>query len=215
MAAFPNSIEGMENLVSSIAVIRDTANARSHVDQLLEISRDDPLLLNSLINNLLFVGLVDESVALAEDVLERYAEHSFIVYQAHRTLLWAGKVEEARRWAQVIRGSEFPAENILLAELRQACAEGDTDAARELAAKLLEPRDSDTSVHYITMQIMNRPDEAHRFLVEKDLDIHELVSFMTYPYFNHTLFPELVASLERQGIERPFIESPPYACPAD
>jgi TolB-like protein len=215
METFPNSIEGMERVISSISLVRDMARARSHVDRLLAMSRDDPLLLNSLINNLLFVGLIDEAVALSEDVLGRYSEHSFLVYQAHRTLLWAGKVQEARRWAQVLRGSEFPIENIYLVELRQACAEGDLDRAREFADKLLAPRDSDDSVHYITMQIMNDPEDAHRFLVERNLTIHELKSFMNYPYFDHTYFPKLVASLERQGIERPFIKSPPYACPAD
>ena len=215
MEAFPNSIEGMTRVISSISLVRNTARARSHVDRLLAISRDDPLLLNALINNLLFVGLVDEAVALSEDVLERYSEHSFLVYQAHRALLWAGKAEEARRWAQVLRGSEFPIENIYLVELRQACAEGDLDRAREFVDKILVPRDTDDSVHYITMQVMNRSDDAHRFLIERDLNIHELKSFMNYPYFDHTLFPELVASLERQGIERPFIKSPPYACPAD
>jgi hypothetical protein len=205
----------MERLISSISPVRDTARARSHVDRLLAISRDDPLLLNSLINNLLFVGLVDEAVALSEDVLDRYSEHSFLIYQAHRTLLWAGKVDESRQWAQVIRGSEFPIDNIYLVELRQACAEGDLEKAREFTDKIMVSRNTEDSVHYITLQVMSRPDEAHRFLVEKKLNLHEVKSFMTYPYFDHTYFPELVASLERQGIERPFIKSPPYACPAD
>jgi hypothetical protein len=65
------------------------------------------------------------------------------------------------------------------------------------------------------MQIMSRPDEAHQLLIEKDLNIHELQSFMNYPYFDHRYFPELVESLERQGIERTFVEGPPYACVAD
>jgi hypothetical protein len=71
------------------------------------------------------------------------------------------------------------------------------------------------SVRYITMQIMDRPDDAHRMLAETSLNAHELKSFMNYPYFDHTFFPELVASLERQGIERPFIKGPPYVCAAD
>ncbi|MEJ2273449.1 MAG: hypothetical protein P8Y01_02580 [Woeseiaceae bacterium] len=215
IAAFPNSIEGMENLMASIALIRDTDKARTYVDRVLEISRDDPLLLNSLINNLLFVGLVDQAVALAEEALGRHSEHSFIVYQSHRALLWAGRVEEARKWARVIRGSEFPIENVYLAELRQACAESDIDAARQLAGKLMEPQDTDASVRYIALQIMGRPDDAHRTLAETGLNVHELKSFLTYPYFDHTYFPELVASLERQGIERPFIKGPPYVCAAD
>ena len=62
---------------------------------------------------------------------------------------------------------------------------------------------------------MNRPAEAHQWLIDQELVLHNLMSFMNYPYFDHTYFPEIVARLERQGIERPFIEGPPYACPAD
>ena len=215
MNAFPNSIEGMTRLISSIAPTRGTEKARSHVDRLLEISRDDPLLLNALINNLLFVGLVDDAVALASDVLQRHSEHSFVVYQAHRALLWAGHVDEARRWAQVLRGSEFPVQNVYLVEIRQACAEGDLARAQRFFDKVLNIEDPDGSVHFIAMQIMSRPDEAHQLLIEKDLNIHELQSFMNYPYFDHRYFPELVESLERQGIERTFVEGLPYACVAD
>jgi hypothetical protein len=173
------------------------------------------LLLNALINNLLFVGLVDDAVALASDVLQRHSEHSFVVYQAHRALLWAGHVDEARRWAQVLRGSEFPVQNVYLVEIRQACAEGDLARAQRFFDKVLNIEDPDGSVHFIAMQIMSRPDEAHQLLIEKDLNIHELQSFMNYPYFDHRYFPELVESLERQGIERTFVEGPPYACVAD
>ena len=212
---FPNSIEGMEQLIGTIASIRDTELARSYVSQLLELSHDDPLLLNALINNLLFVGLVDEAVALARDVLDRFSEHSFLVYQSHRTLLWAGHVEEARKWAQMIRGSEFPPQNIYLVELRQACAEGDVERARQFVEKIVSSGANEASTVYIANQIMSRSDDAHQFLIDQELGLHELMSFMNYPYFDHTYFPEIVARLERQGIERPFIKGPPYACPAD
>ena len=210
--AFPNSIEGMEQLIGSIAAIRDTERARSYVDQLLELSHDDPLLLNGLINNLLFVGLVDETAALARDVLERFSEHSFLVYQSHRALLWDGHVEEARRWAQVIRGSEFPVQNIYLVELRQACAEGDLERAQQFFDSVLTSGGYETSTVYIANQIMGRPVAAHEWLIERELGVYELMSFMNYPYFDHTYFPEIVARLERQGIERPFVQGPPYAC---
>ena len=213
--AFPNSIEGMEQLIGTIALIRDTERARAYVGQLLELSHDDPLVLNALINNLLFVGLVDEAVALARDVLERYSEHSFLVYQSHRALLWAGHVEEARRWAQQIRGSEFPPQNIYLVELRQACAEGDPERARQFEEKIVASGANEVSTIYIANQIMNRPGEAHQWLIEQELGVYELMSFLNYPYFDHTYFPEIAGRLERQGIERPFVTGPPYACALD
>ncbi len=71
------------------------------------------------------------------------------------------------------------------------------------------------SIVYISMQIMSRPEEAHQVLVDAKLDAHALASFLNYPYFDHNYFPEFTAILEQQGIDRPFISGPPYACKPD
>ena len=208
---YPNDINGHIELYGAFANLRDTEGARQHVARLVDMSHDDPLALNAVINNLLFVGLVDEAVALARDVLDRYPEHSFLVYQAHRALLWDGHVEEARRWARVLESSEFPPENILAVRLRQACAEGDVAAAQAYASELLDT-EIEVAIRFITLQIMNRPEDAHQLLVDAGLSLHGLNSFLNYPYFDHTHFPELVAKLDEQGIKRSFIAGPPYAC---
>ena len=61
---------------------------------------------------------------------------------------------------------------------------------------------------------MNRPDDANQLLLDASLDVYALASLLNYPYFDHTLFPDLAAKLEQQGIDRPFITSPPYRCDA-
>ena len=71
---------------------------------------------------------------------------------------------------------------------------------------------SDTSIEFLTRILLGDTQGAHEFLVSQNLDLHALNSFMNYPYFNHTYFPELAAILDRQGIQRPFVEGPPYAC---
>ena len=208
---YPHDIQGIIMLYNAYANLRDTEGARQHLETLVEMSHDDPLALNAVITSLLFVGLVDESVALARDVLNRYPEHSFLVYQSHRALLWGGYTEEARRWARVLESSEFPPENILVMRLRQACAEGDLAAAQSHADALLVP-EMELSIRFIALQILNRPEEAHQALADAGLSLHGLNSFLNYPYFDHTFFPELVVKLEEQGIERAFLSGPPYAC---
>jgi TolB-like protein len=209
---YPNDIEGLNQLISTLALMRDAAAAREHLNRLAKISRDDPLALNSLIVNLLFVGLHEDAAELARDVLSRYPQHSFLVYQAHRALLWNGDVEWARQWADVLRGSEFPDENIMLVMLRQACAEKNYAAAESLFEESVNIENPEISIVFILLQIMNRPDEAHQALIDADLDIHALSSFLNYPYFNHTYFSELAKTLEQQSIDRPFITGPPYRC---
>jgi hypothetical protein len=137
------------------------------------------------------------------------------VYQAHRILLWDGHVEEARQWADVVRASEFPVDSIRLLSLRQACAENDIAAAKILFDQLVNIDNPDISISHIATQIMSRPDEAHQRLVDANLGIQALASFLNYPYFDHNYFPELAAILEQQSIDRPIISGPPYACKPD
>ena len=202
-------------LIGAIANTRDAEAARERLRRMVDFSRDDPLQLNALINNVLFVGLVDDAVAIARDVIRRYPQHAFLLYQSHRVLLWAGHTEEAAELAVALRASGFPEENIKLVLMRQACAEGDVEQAQQLLDEAIGIYRHDPSVHYIGLQIMGRPVEAHQLLIDADLRNRELASFLNYPYFNHIYFPELTAILERQFIDRPFVDGPPYACQAE
>ena len=215
LQAYPNDIEGLQSIVDTIAQMRDADRARGYLTRVAEMAHDDPLELNALINNLLFVGLVDDAVALARDVHERYPQHAFLLYQSHRTLLWAGHTEEAAELAAALRISEFPEENIKLVLMRQACANNDSALARQLFEDAMTIERRDPSVIFIGLQLLGQPEEAHQVLIDANLDVWELSSFSNYPYFNHNYFPEYAAILEKQGIDRPFITSPPYACKPD
>ncbi len=213
--AYPNDIEGLQQLIETMAYGRDLEGTRRHLQRVLNMSHDDVLQLNSIINNFLFVGLVDDAVSLARDLVERFPQHAFLLYQSHRVLLWAGHTEEAAPLADLLRGSEFPAENIKMVLLRQACAEGDQTVAQQHYEEIVAIPRPDPSIHWISLQLMGKPEAAHQLLVDADMDKYALASFLNYPFFDHTYFPELAAILERQGIDRPFIESPPYACNSD
>lgn len=212
---YPNDIEGLQQLIETIAYGRDLEGARPHMQHVLSVSLDDPLNLNAVINNVLFVGLVDEAVILARDLVQRFPQHAFLLYQSHRILLWAGHTEEAAALADILRGSEFPAENISLVLLRQACAEGDQTAAQQHFDEVVGIQRPDLSIGWLGLHLMGKPEAAHLLLVDADLDKYALASFLNYPFFDHTYFPELAATLKQQGIDRPFIESPPYACKSD
>jgi len=213
--AYPNDIEGLQALIEAIGTIRDAARARSYVQRVYQIGHDDPITLNGLINNLLFVGLVDDAVALARDVIKRYPQHAFLLYQSHRALLWAGHTEEAARLVGLLERSDFPLENIVLVQLRQACAEGNTALARQQLEEAVQIQRLDTSAYFIALHVLGKPEEAYRYLVDANLDIWALASFLNYPYFDHNYFPRLAAMLEQQGIDRPYIDGPPYACKPD
>jgi len=210
----PHDLEGMNTLFDSLAAIGDVDTARQYVQPVIELARDDALALNVSLTNILFVGLAEEAADLAREVLPRYPEHGFIAYQGHRALLWVGAVDEARPHTETVRVNDFPEENLKLVLLRQACADKDNESALQLATWLINRDENDLSINYIVNQIMGKPREAHQLLIDAELDIQALRSFLGYPYFNHTYFPELVKILEQQGIDRPFIDGPPYRCEA-
>ena len=211
---YRNDVEGLQQLLNVYSNANDADGARLHVAHVIDISRDDPFRVNGILNTLLFLGFIDETVQLARESLDRFPKHAFILYQSHRVLLWAGHTEEAAELVDPIRRSEFPVENIKLVEMRQACAEGDRAAAEGYFQEALQAYQNDDSIGYIGLQILGRPAEAHQLLVDGDLDNWAIASFLNYPYFDHNYFPEMAAILERQGIDRQYISGPPYACKA-
>lgn len=213
--AYPNDIEGLQQLLETLTYEQSLEAASAYLLRFLGFSHGDPVQLNAIINNMLFIGLVDESVDLARDVLQRYPQNAWLQYQAHRNLLWAGHTEEAAALVDPLRHSEYPAENILLVQMRQACAEGNSATAQQHFEELTAIDDLNVSAHWIGLQLMGRPGDAHQLLADAGVDKYGLASFLSYPFFDHMRFPELATILEQQGIDRRVIAGPPYACKPD
>ena len=151
---------------------------------------------------------------LANLGLRRVGDSVFLVYQAHRALLWAGDVDGASQLVSIIQSSDMPETSRLLVNLRQACAENRlTDAARAYD-RLLTDHGDDTSIIWIAHSIMNQDDKALETLMALDEseDIRSLRNFLTYAYFDARPFPNLMALLESQGVEPREPRDIPYQC---
>ena len=209
---YPNDTEAQASLMTVLSYTRNTEAAKPWVQKFIETSHDDPLLINALMNNILFVGLVDEAVAMATNAVERWPQHAFLLYQSHRVFLWAGQTEKAATLVDQLRRTEFPEGNIFLLRARQACSEGNRGAAEQFLEEANRVTDNDLSIGFIGQQMLAQPEAAHQLLVDANLDNWALASFLNYPYFNHNYFPEFAALLERQGLQRQYITAPPYAC---
>jgi hypothetical protein len=215
LQTYPNDTQGQAQLMTAFATTRDKEGAHPYVQRFLESSLDDPLQINALLTNFLFAGFVDEAADMARNAIQRYPQHAFLLYQSHRVLLWAGHTAEAAALVDKLRRSEFPVENIRLVQIRQACAEGDRVLAEQYYDEAMELSGGGRSIEFIGLQTLGKPEEAHQLLLDAELDNWALASFLVYPYFDHTYFPEMARILERQAIDRPFISGPPYACKAD
>lgn len=138
---------------------------------------------------------------------------ALIQYQAHRALLWGGHRDEARAILERLRTGAMPAENKLLAEIRQACADGRGDARRFVEALDRLPGAS-MSARWQALTIAG--DEPRATALLRPLDRPErlstLMQFLVYPNFDSRAFPLLHARLRADGIERAPPVPIPFGC---
>jgi hypothetical protein len=136
-----------------------------------------------------------------------------IQYQAHRALLWGGQRDEARALVARIQTSSLPAENKLMAALRQACADGG-NGARALAEEIDQGRNTSTSTRWQAWMVLGDQPRAYALLRPLDQPDHlpTLVQYMAYPDFDARLFPLLESKLINDGVRRVRPVEAPYTC---
>lgn len=160
--------------------------------------------------------LLPEAAARARQQMRLRPASIMTRYQAHRALIWAGEEEEARLSLDLIVGSDLPRENKLLAQLRQACAEGRVGLGRGLRQELEQLPDLSLSGRWQAAEIAGDHRGAAELLSHLDNreDLQELLEFMLNPSFESGRYPLLRSALARDGVVRWKVWPMPGACPA-
>lgn len=146
---------------------------------------------------------VDPSVAadFGLAALERWPEHSDLLYQTHRTLLWAGRVDEA---AKVLARFELaqPEDTMMIA--RQACAEG----RRAIPLQILAERRAAGIIpgpvdwHILMMLGEAAAAEAVVRQYESDAVPNRAAAWLAYRIFDPAPFPSVMEILRRENVTR-------------
>jgi len=162
---------------------------------------------------LLIVNDPEAIRAFVKTAMERVGDSAFVMYQAHRALLWAADIDGASRLARIIQSSDLPESSRLMVRLRQACAENRTADAMRIYETIIAKHPS-TSTDWISHSIMGDQEKAFDTLVDLDDpdDLSQLGDFLNYAYFDARLFPNLLALLEAHGIEPREPREIPYRC---
>ena len=154
-----------------------------------------------------------EAADFALEVVQRWPNSSTLLYQAHRTLLWAGRNRQASELATRYAG--LVPEGNPLVSAREACASGDRKAAEQILAGLKANSVQDLSTKWILLNMLG--DSAAEIEVLRPLEQSgvpfQLASFLGYPKFDARPYPSLMAVLEREGVQRPPPPVPPFRCP--
>jgi TolB-like protein/tetratricopeptide (TPR) repeat protein len=152
--------------------------------------------------------------AFVKTALERVGDNPFVVYQAHRALLWAGDLDGASRLLRLIQSSDLPSINRKMVTLRQACAEDRLTDATRLYEQIVADDPDEVSTLWIADRIMGNDQDAINRLAALDdnEDLSALGDFMSYAFFDARPFPNLMALLEAQGVTPRQPLEIPYRC---
>jgi tetratricopeptide (TPR) repeat protein len=154
-----------------------------------------------------------EAADFGLQALQRWPSAATILYQTHRSLLWAGRYQEASeiaaRYATLVPGGNP------LIRAREACAAGDRDAAEAVLQELNTASSRDLSSLWLVHNMLGNESEQVELLrpLEQSGVPFQLAGFLIYHKFDPRPYPSLMAILEREGINRPPPAVPPFRCP--
>ena len=146
---------------------------------------------------------VPDLAAAARRAREQLAinpDNALTNYQAHRAFIWSGDLASAKRSLEVIRSSSMAADSKLLAEIRQACAEGRSADARMLGTRMDAVGTAASRWH--AAKILGDDAGARRLLEPFDdaAGFSRLVQFLLQPNFDPREFPAFAGRLEVEGV---------------
>jgi tetratricopeptide (TPR) repeat protein len=193
------------------------ASAREVLEEVLEhyrvLGQQEAGAATNYVNWAYFLGKASLGADYGIEALTRWPTHLNLVYQTHRTLLWAGRVDEAGQMAERYR--QLDPESSPILEARQACAEGRRGDVEAILAKL-DPEDSyDRSTRWHILKLLGEEQEAAAVLQPfADSGVpYQVADWLGYHKFDPTPFPAIMAALEREGIDRPPAVDIPFKCP--
>jgi TolB-like protein len=151
----------------------------------------------------------DQALAL----LEWWPDDFTMLYQAHRALLWDGRVTAAGevlgQLQRLARGDE---PWVAIPAVRQACAEG----RRDVAERMIANDDGDNiAQRWHQWMLLGDYAAATELLrqLERGGNLFALASFLVYPHFDPSPYPSLMRILEREQVRRPPPVALLFACP--
>ena len=209
----PNDDVAWRELARILRWLSDDAAFAEVMQRFLQEGQTDQYMAGTYVNLAYAVLDPGEAANNSLTMLERWPNSSGLVYQAHRTLLWAGRFEEASRLAG--RYNTLVPGGSPLVAAREACAAGDRAAAEKILEQLENADNTNVSNLWIVHNMLGNTDEETEVLrpLGQSGVPYQLLTFLVYHKFDPRPFPELMAILEREGVNRPEPAVPTFRCP--
>ena len=209
----PNDENVQYELISLAVLVSDSELQKEILAYWRERGATDQTAAISYMNVAYSVLDPSEAADFGLEVLQRWPNNTGLLYQTHRTLMWAGRILEAKELADRF-GRLSPQDNVLV-PARQACAEG-RRADAEAIYDAISPDDIDgRSQRWHILKLLGREREAAAVLLPYANSgvPYQIASWLNYDQFDPTPFPAVMAVLKREGVNRPPPVDIPFKCP--
>ena len=136
------------------------------------------------------------------------------MYQTHRNLLFAQRIDEARDVVQAFAQRYGRPHPLMIA--RQHCAEGDTARVREILEQIYgdEVTVNSGNPQWLVLKMLGEEERAVEVL--RNFEAQQvpflMANWLNYTHFDPSPFPALMAILVRENVKRPPATTLPYAC---
>lgn len=212
LEARPRDIDAWEEMADLSAYAGERRWMARAAERLQTLSLEDGYPRSRAITVSVMALQYDAAVQRSRRQLKARPDNALTQYQAHRAFVWAGRLSEARRLLEQVKASAMPADTKMLAEIRQACAEGRVEDARILR-RGVDAVGRDTTRWQAAM-LLGDTEGAYRILLPLDTEgkLPTLMQFMIYPDFDPSRYPNLNARLIHEGVARRPVAPLPFAC---
>ena len=146
--------------------------------------------------------------------LQRWPDSYDLLYQTHRSLMWAKRPDEATVLAR--RLDELYGFDPLV-QAREACMAGRTDEVEQILEDMLAQEDQGGNLPWLVLLMLDRKEEAADLLkaFESTETPQTIASWLVYHKFDPSPYPVLMEIMEREGVTRPPLAEIPYTCGPD
>ena len=214
LEARPHDRQAQSRQLNLLAQLNMFDEIATIVFEFFERDGFDPAVTGRSIHTMLYSN-DERAIRTFLDLVDEHLIHSTVAkYQAHRGLLWIGEVDRAREFHDQLIASDLRNSLKTHTRLRQLCAEGRVDEAKQLYEKANAEISNRRSFPWLTANTMGYPDKgletAHR--LDEDGNLYALAGFLLYGTFDPRPFPNLMAHLEVHGNETGHVTELPYRC---
>jgi TolB-like protein len=207
----PNDLEAWGDFMAVAEYLSDREASKVAFDHLKQEGETIALAAQGYMSGAYRVLNPSEAADYGLEALERWPENNSILYQTHRTLMWAKRPDEAAVLAQRI---EQLFGYVSLVQARQACMEGRVQDVLDILEDERSQGEASDNIVWLILLMLGDNESAEAILrqYESAETPQTLVSWLVYHKFDPSPFPSVMAVLKRENVDRPPPAKMPYIC---